>query len=187
MLARRSLARRRAGTATVECGMVLMLVVVPLMIGVWEVGRLVYAQQVVANAAREGCRLAAQGKTINKFGNPTEILWGSQGAASTDPNVWDTVYQSVTTGGLPGLARTDVTITCTFGPLPPTAPTGTPTPTEPWNAVKNQVYTVEVTIPFDKVRWVNLGIVNPSVVYYKATWTMLVDDPFSIDPKMPNW
>lgn len=187
MLARRPNARRRPGTATVEAALVLLFVIVPLMIGVWEVGRLVYAQQVIANAAREGCRLAAQGKTINKLGSPSEISIGSAGAASPDPNVWDTVYQAVTTGGLPGLSRSDVTITYTWAALPAAAPTGTPTPTQPSNAVKNQEYTVEVSVPFEKVRWVNLGIVNPTTVYYRATWRMLVDDPFTLNSTLPTW
>lgn len=185
MIRRRTAAGRRAGIATVEAALVLSLVVVPLMLGVWEIGRLVYAQQVVATAAREGCRLAAQGRTINKLGSPTEIQAGSQGSAMpNDPNVWDTVYQSLVTGGLPGLARADVTCSFEFIPTPGVTPSGG---THPYQGNKNEMFTVKVRVPFSKVRWVNLGFVNPPTVEYEATWKMLVDDPFTIDPNLPNW
>lgn len=171
---------RRTGVATVEAALVLSLVIVPLMIGVWEVGRLVYAQQVVANAAREGCRLAAQGKTINSQGGATSIMAGSSASPDpTNPNVWDTVYLAVTTGGLQNLQRSDVTITFQF--IDP------PAATHPHEGIKGQRFRVTVTVPFDKVRWVNLGIVNPTTIYYQADWQMLVDDPFSINPTLPSW
>lgn len=179
-MVRRSSAVRRSGVASVEAALVLALVVVPLMIGVWEVGRLVYAQQVVSTAAREGCRLAAQGKTVNALGTPTLILAGSPGTADpTNPNVWDTVYQAVTTGGLPGLARADVSITFAF--IDP------PSATHPHEGVKNQRFRVTVQVPFSKVRWVNLGLINPTSVYYQADWQMLVDDPFTLNPVLPTW
>src|SRR5262249_29828836 len=49
----------RRGVAAIEMGFVTMLFVIPLIIGIWEVGRMIHVQQVVANAAREGARLAA--------------------------------------------------------------------------------------------------------------------------------
>jgi Flp pilus assembly protein TadG len=177
---RRVRTARRSGVASIEAALVLSLVVVPLMIGVWEVGRLVYAQQVVSTAAREGCRLASQGKTVNASGTPTLIMAGSSGSPDpTNPNVWDTVYQAITTGGLPGLARSDVTITFAF--IDP------PSATNPWEGQKNQRFRVTVSVPFAKVRWVNLGLINPSTVYYQADWQMLVDDPFTLNPALPTW
>src|SRR5262245_33558670 len=50
---------RRHGTAALEVAIVgglLLLIVIP---GIWEVGQLANAQQVVSNAAREGARLAS--------------------------------------------------------------------------------------------------------------------------------
>lgn len=179
MLTRRPASARRTGVASVEAALVLAVIIVPLMLGVWEVGRLVYAQQVVANAAREGCRMAAQGRTVNQLGAPTDILAGSQGTAQPNsPNVWDTVYQAITTGGLQGLARTDVTTTFAF--IDP------PTATDPYQGAKGQRFRVTVSVPFAKVRWINLGLINPTSVYYQADWKMLVDDPFVVNPNLPT-
>lgn len=171
---------RRPGVASVEAALVLSLVVVPLMIGVWEVGRLVYCQQVIANAAREGCRLAAQGKTINSTGDPRQILRGTQAAADpANPNVWDTVYQAVCTGGLPGLTRGQVTINFQFIDGAPAR--------DPAQGLKGERFRVTVFVDWTNVRWVNLGLINPDYVYYQADWQMLVDDPFTVNPNMPTW
>src|SRR5438105_13470314 len=54
----------RRGTASVEFAACL-LVLLPLLLGLWEVGRLVEVQQLVAHSAREGGRAAAAGqKTV---------------------------------------------------------------------------------------------------------------------------
>jgi Flp pilus assembly protein TadG len=170
--------RRRSGTASVEAALVLNLIVVPLMIGVWEMGRVVHAQQVVSNAAREGARLAAQGRTITEADGAHEI---------TIENVKDTVFMAVVTGGLPGLKKEDVTITFEFlQPYVKKNPTD-PDPTEPYNAQKLQRFRVTASIPFSKVRWVNLGLVNPTTIAYQVDWFMLVDDQFTVNDTVPSW
>src|SRR4051812_10693637 len=82
----RSHPARRRGVAAIELGFVTMLFVVPLIIGIWETGRLIYIQQVVANAAREGARLAAQGFTIKADGTIVQIH-----TTTGNPNVKDAV------------------------------------------------------------------------------------------------
>lgn len=52
---------RRRGAAAVELGFVAPLFFI-LLVGIWEVGRLVHVQQIVMNAAREGARQAATAK-----------------------------------------------------------------------------------------------------------------------------
>lgn len=178
MMIRRKGLARRAGVATVEAAVVLALLLVPVIIGVWEVGRLVYAQQVVTNAAREGARLAAQGRVVNLLGTPTEISFNSG-----TPNIKDTVYQAIVTGGLGGIAKTDVTILFGFeGETPSAAPTK-----NPYQGIKNEKFRVTVSIPWDKVRWINIGLVNPSTVEYTVDWQMLVDDPFTLNADLPKW
>ncbi len=147
------------------------------MLGVWEIGRLIYAQQVVSNAAREGARLAAQGRTINKFGAPTQINFDTG-----TPNVKDTVYQAVVTGGLPGLAKTDVTVLYGYGGAVSASPSR-----QPFEGDKNESFRVTVSVPFDKVRWINLGLINPTTVYYRVDWQMLNDDPFNVVTTLPQW
>jgi Flp pilus assembly protein TadG len=52
------------GTATVEFALVLP-VILTLMLGTWEVGRMVEVQQILNNAVREGGRHAATGQYTN--------------------------------------------------------------------------------------------------------------------------
>jgi hypothetical protein len=178
MKLRRTAQIRRAGVATVEAAVVLALLLVPVIIGVWEVGRLVYAQQVITNAAREGARLAAQGRVINRLGTPTEIAFDTG-----TPNVTETVFQAITTGGLSGLTRADVTIRFGFeGETPSANPSKLP-----YQGLKNERFRVFVSVPWDKVKWVNLGLVNPTTVEYTVDWQMLVDEAFTINVDLPKW
>ncbi|GIW80292.1 MAG: hypothetical protein KatS3mg105_2099 [Gemmatales bacterium] len=51
---------QRQGVAAVELAVLLPLILM-LLVGVWEIGRAVHVQQIVANSAREGARQAAAG------------------------------------------------------------------------------------------------------------------------------
>lgn len=178
MMLRRRATTRRAGVATVEAAVVLAVLLVPVIIGVWEVGRLVYAQQVVTNAAREGARLAAQGRVINRLGTPTEISFNSG-----TPNIQDTVYQAIVTGGLAGLSKSDVTVRFAFqGETLSSSPAR-----NPFEGIKSEKFQVFVSVPWNRVRWVNLGLVNPTVVQYTVDWQMLVDDTFTVNIDLPKW
>jgi Flp pilus assembly protein TadG len=57
--------RRRRGIAAVELALLLPFILVPLLFGMWEIGRLVEVQQIVDNAAREGGRAASTGQYTN--------------------------------------------------------------------------------------------------------------------------
>ena len=62
------------------------------------------------------------------------------------------------------------------------------TPTEPYQGDKGQPFRVTVTIrDWSKVRWVNLGLVNPKDVTAVVHWQMLVDDPFSVNTTLPTF
>jgi Flp pilus assembly protein TadG len=54
----------RRGVAAVELGFVLPFIMT-LLLGLWEVGRMVEMQQILANAAREGARQASTGNFTN--------------------------------------------------------------------------------------------------------------------------
>jgi Flp pilus assembly protein TadG len=64
MLRIRSRFERRRGVAAVEFAAILPLMLT-LLVGIWEVGRMVEIQQVLTNAAREGARQAATGQYTN--------------------------------------------------------------------------------------------------------------------------
>lgn len=177
---------RRPGAATAEFAVVFAFVMLPVMIWVWEVGRLVYCQQIVANSAREGARLAAQGRTINSVGSPTAIV--TQIPPSSNPerraNVKAAIMQTLHAGGLTTLGWDDVAVTFQFLDYPAGS---VPGGTEPYQGTKNQRYRVTVTIPFEKVRWVEVGLLNPTTVSYSVEWRMLMDEPFTVNTTMPNW
>lgn len=185
----------RRGVAAVELGFVTLLFVVPLILGIWEVGRLIHVQQVVANAAREGARLAGQGTTLKADGTQVQIK-----SATGSPNVKDTIVDYLRACGLTHLSASDVTVTFAFTtprttayvPLVGVDPVGTSYPVgsyppEPCYGEKGQVFTVSVSVPWDKVRWINLGILRPANVHFTATWRMLVDDQFSVNTTLPTW
>ncbi|HJZ55387.1 MAG TPA: TadE family protein [Gemmataceae bacterium] len=159
--------------------LVTLMFVAPLMIGVWEVGRLIQVQQIVSNSAREGARLAGQAFIVNPDGSFTQVH-----VSSGTPNVHDVVYQYLIAAGLTNLQSEDVQVTFTF-----TAPRSSDgvTPTEPYLGEKNEPFTVTVTIPWAKVRWVNLGLINPTSVTFTVTWQMLTDDKFTVNEVLPSW
>lgn len=191
-MVRRPRAAPRSGAAAVEFAVVMNLVLAPLMIGVWEMGRVVYVQQLVASAAREGARLAAQGQTINQTGNPTQIfteITPSTNSAN-QPNVRATVYQCLVGAGLTNLQWSDVSVSLQFATdfSPLATPAGAaPVGGQPYQGLKGQPFTVSVSIPFSKVQWTILGLVKPATVDYSVTWRMMVDDAFTVNTNLPAW
>jgi hypothetical protein len=176
MLRRRS--PERAGVAAVEVAIVTTFLLVPLIIGLWEVGRMVQVKQVVSNSAREGARRAAQGYTLNSTGTPTQVM-----TTGSSTSVTDVVYQYLLAAGFTNLQRTDITVTFQF--LEPRS--DGVMPTEPYQGEKGQRFSVTVTVPWDRVRWVNLGIIRPADITFTTTWRMLNDDKFTIDDTLPAW
>lgn len=184
----------RPGVAAVEFLVVFAFFILPVTIGVFEVGRLVQVQQIVSNAAREGARVAAQGFTVNSSGDPTQIK-----VASGNPNVRDVVFQYLRACGLTGLELDDVEVTFAFTSprttdyIPTAAdPGGTSYPAgsyppDPCYGDKGQLFTVGVRIKdWKKVRWTSLGLVQPTEVRFTVRWQMLIDDPFTVNETMPT-
>ncbi|AWM40690.1 TadE-like protein [Gemmata obscuriglobus] len=191
---RRSPRPARRGVAAIELAFVFMLFVIPLMFGIWELGRLVQVQQLVSNATREGARLSAQAYTINSSGAPTQIR-----LSTGTVNVQASVYQYLYAAGLTNLQLSDVTVEFAFStprttdyvPLS-TDPTGTnypfgSYPPEPCYGEKGMIFTLKITIPWSKVRWINKGLISPSTVSFTVTWQMLTDDRFQVNGTLPTW
>ncbi len=183
--------RRRSGAAAAEMAIVMNFIMVPLLIGLWEMGRVVQVTQIVANSAREGARMGAQATTINQTGSPTQIKASIWPNPTQDPNVKAAVMQYLSGSGLNQLTYADVSVTFTFLDNPPGAKPGA---TEPFEGVKGQLFSVLVRIqdtgsngdPLkNKCLWTTLGVVRPTTVEFTAQWRMLVDDTFSINATMP--
>ena len=62
--------------AAAEAALITAVFLVPVLIGVWEIGRLIQVQQIVSNSAREGARLAfnQQYEAIPDLGQAKVIL-----------------------------------------------------------------------------------------------------------------
>lgn len=106
-----------------------------MMLGVWEVGRMIQICQILDNAAREGARLAAGGYV--------------NGTAVTAAQVQTEVQNYLTAAGLPSAAvsGSQITLTCLAS-----------TPwTDPYEAQPLDPFSVTVTIPagapFNSLRW----------------------------------
>ena len=56
---------RRRGAVAVELALTLCFVIVPMLLGIWEIGCLLDAQQTLVSAVREGGRQAATGTMTN--------------------------------------------------------------------------------------------------------------------------
>ena len=123
-----------AGTAVVEAAVILPILLT-MMLGVWEVGRMIQICQILDNAAREGARLAAGGYV--------------NGTAVTAAMLQTAVQNYLTAAGLPSTAvsGSQVTLTCL----------ATTTWTDPYQALPLDPFTVTVTIPagaaFNSLRW----------------------------------
>jgi Flp pilus assembly protein TadG len=172
----------RRGVAAVELGFVTMIFVVPLIIAIWEVGRLIHVQQVVANSAREGARLAAQGFTIKTDGTQVQIM-----RFTGSPNVKDVVCDYLYAAGLTHVTPADVTVTFQFTAPKQFAPNAGTIPAEPYLGEKGQPFTVTVSIPWTKVRWLDIGLIKPTDVHFTVTWRMMIDDAFTINESLPSW
>ena len=216
MLRRRPPTRRR-GTATVELALVMTFIVVPLTLGLWELGRYVQVQQMVANSAREGARMGAQAVTINSQGSNTQIVRQVANPSSNTaqlPSVKGAVMQYLAGQGLTRLRYEDVDVDFEFLPQQPGDPAydagATPGPLgknvgQPYQGVQNQRFRVTVTISDEtspgsgvlkavgsrplreRVLWTTLGFVRPDTVQYQVEWVMMLDRPFSVNATVPSW
>jgi Flp pilus assembly protein TadG len=145
----------RHGSAAVECAVVLILLM-PLLLGTWEVGRLLQVQQLLQNAAREGGRQAATGR-VNTAG------------------VQQAVVNYLTNNGIT-CSTTNVTVTNLTSAARP----------DPSNCNQLDEFQVTVTIPFNSVRWVLLKQITPTTqLTASAYWYSMRDVPLTINTNIP--
>lgn len=174
----RKVTHRKSGVAAIELAVVTVAFVMPLLLGIWEMGRYIQVKQIVANGAREGARLAAQGYTVLSNGTQVQI-----NVSTGTPNVQQTVFDYLYGAGLTQLSLSNVTVNFAF-----TTPTSTGTyPTQPYLGQKGEQFTVSVSIPWNLVQWSSVGLINPTTVQYTVTWQMLIDSQFTINPSLPSW
>lgn len=182
--------RRTVGVVVIEFAMVMTLLVPALLFGLWEMGRLIHVKQIVANASREGARLASQAVLVQGNGSYRQIFTSKEPEDATTPTIRKSVYASLLGAGLLGpgrrLQQSDVTISFAF--LDQNI--GRAHPYQEWKTgagfpQKGEKFEVIVTIPYAKVRWVNLNPysrdMSGDMVTSRTEWRILVDDPFTIN------
>lgn len=163
---------KRLGIAAVEFAFVLPLLFT-LMIGTWEVGRVIQMQQILVNAAREGARIAAQGQTITTSGTYTQIR-----TTTGTPNVQTTVLNYLAGAGVTNTSG--VTVSFSFVD-------GDTSKSNPFQGAKNQRFKVEVTLPYNNVRLTNLNLLNFTNLIARVDWVSMADDTFTINTTIPTW
>lgn len=174
MLVRESRRTTRSGVAAVEfaCCLPLLLTV---LIGVWEMGRIIQVQQILNQAARDAARLAAQANLVNADGSFTQIAYNTG-----TPNIVDTVKDYLNGAGITNQAG--LVVDCVF-----TQPSVSPSNVDPYTGTKNQAIRVKVTLPYQNVRLSTLTIVNPTTLSGECDWQCLVDNPFTVNTTLPTW
>ena len=150
---------QRPGLATVELAFVLP-VLMTLLLGIWEVGRLVQVSQILHNAAREAARQASTGTS-----SMAEIQSNVQSyVAGAEPRITNFTNFSVT---FTNLTR--------------------PAVTDPAAATQLDKYTIAVSLPYDNVRWSLTRMFIPSGTKATAsvTWYSMRDLPVTVSTGIP--
>jgi Flp pilus assembly protein TadG len=170
----------RRGVAAVEFAVVLPLLML-LLIGIWELGRIIQVQMILNNAARDGARLGAQANIVTSSGAYTQIQY-----SSGTPNIVGAIQAYLTAAGITN--QTGLVIQFQF--IDPGSGGGSPpasTTADPYTGIKNQRFMVSVTIPYANVRWTTLSLINPTNLTATTYWECLVDDPFTVNTTLPGW
>ena len=163
----------RRAVAAVEFAFLSPLLLI-LLFGLWQVGRVIEVVQLMDNAAREGARLASQSQIINSVGAYTLIH-----ANSGLPNVQDTVREYLVAAGVIQASQVnDVQVTFQFI-------TGDTSRTDPYQGQQGDLFTVTVTLPTQDVNWTPFTASGNLVA--QTTWVVLVDSPFTVDTTVPGW
>lgn len=146
---------RRSGSACVEFAVILTFLM-PLLLGVWEVGRLVQVEQFLNNAAREGGRQASTG-------------------TQTTAQVQQVVVNYLTVNG----------IACTASNVTVTNLTSS-TRNDPSTAQQLDQLQVTITIPFNSVRWIILNqITSVQNLSATSVFYSMADVPLTVLTTIP--
>jgi Flp pilus assembly protein TadG len=158
--------RGRRGVVAVEAALVLT-VVVPLMLGVWQVGRMVEVSRILQDAANTGARIAAGG---NSCGTPATVAV-----------VQAAVQNYLTAAGLPSAAVSGAQISVTN--------LSTDIWTDPCNALPLDPFSVTVTIPsgtaLNSLFWGPSFITGINQLSASATWLSANDAKVVVNTTLP--
>jgi Flp pilus assembly protein TadG len=156
MLARKQTTARSA-TAAVELAVCLPMLLIVLT-GIWEVGRMVQVQNVVWNAAREGGRQAAAG-------------------LSSNATVVQFMVNYLNANGLTGVTTSMVTLTNVTSSAR----------SNPNAANQMDQFQVNITVPYSTIQWSTVAQITPTqTLTASTTWYSMLDNPCVVSTTIPS-
>jgi Flp pilus assembly protein TadG len=150
-------AEPRRGVAAVEFAIILPVILI-FLLGLWEVGRYVEAQQILVNGAREGARQAST---------------GVKDASAVKTAVVTYLQQK----GISKVTTSDVTVKCI----------NNASATNPAGSTQLDQWRVTVTVSSDNVKWVivNKAITLVTQLSASADWFSMADIPLTVNTDIP--
>lgn len=145
----------RGGVAAVEFAIVSSLLV-PLLLGIWEVGRLVQVQQHTHNAVREAGRQASTGTRTASQVEAAALNYLTRAGLNT-------AGATVTLVNLTNASRAD-----------------------PTTANQMDRFRITLTLPFNNVRWVLADQITSITELSATTdWFSMKDQPLTVSSSVP--
>jgi Flp pilus assembly protein TadG len=183
----RGVKARRYGVAAVEYAVFLPLILTVLG-GLWEVGRITEVQTVMWNSAREAARDASLGEddlpTVT--GNLLVYLQGAEKTAFPSGHTTSIIAPVISLpANTTGYTCWDNTankelFTITFADLTATSVT------DPTDMSQLDVYQIGVSVPYSSIQLNSfIPIAGISRLAVNVVWASLVDSPFQIAPYLP--
>ena len=179
--------KARRGAAAAECACCLPLLVLVLT-GMWQVGRVVEVHQVASNSAREAARDASLGQN-NLQAVATNLLSYLQAA---EPTAFGQGHQTSMISPVVTLPANTTGYTCwdttanrelftmTFRELTDT------TVTDPTAMSQLDLYEIGVQVPFQSIALTTVTAVSSTRLQVTVVWASMVDSPFEIAPNIPS-
>jgi Flp pilus assembly protein TadG len=162
-----------------------------LLVGLWEVGRMVELNEVMCNSAREAARDASLGQdnlqtvannllTYLQSAEPTAFPPGHSTNMVAPSSVGITLPANTTGYTCWDSTANQELFTMTFTDVT------TPTVTDPTNMSQLDVYKINVQVPYSSIGWTAApqitGVTRMNVT---VAWACMVDSPFTISPSLP--
>jgi Flp pilus assembly protein TadG len=157
--------RSRSGVAAVEMALSFP-VVLALLIGTWEVGRIVEVQQFLNVAAREAARQAGSGLLTNSQVQQVAVNYIRNALGDTTGTMTQNMVVTVTVYPASGPGTSESIDVSQCQPL-------------------DQIV-IGISIPYADVRWIALPeITGAQTLQAQATWVSLKDFPFPTTAPQP--
>lgn len=164
-----------------------------MLLGLWEVGRIIQVKQIVAAAAREGARYASQAVVISSSGTYGTTSIKTFSSNPSEVTVTSTAKNYLTGAGLSKTAVDNATVSFHFLDNPNFSSGGARLhPSDPINPaedrlpVKGERFEVKVAVRYADIRWTSFAIfysestANTMNIEEEVTWQIMVDEPFNV-------